>query len=130
MRRGVSHPQWLGGGPSAPGARFGPTAEGEDLFPAVQAQALQCCFLASSPEAGVNGLYFADFASEPAWMQTTLEYDEHQLAEQVYDASRALTDAPASAFEGFLSASRRLALSTEPKPLTRAPPAGRGAAAG
>ena len=116
MRRGVSHPQWLGGGPSAPGARFGPTAEGEDFFPAVQAQALQCCFLASSPEAGVNGLYFADFASEPAWMQTTLEYDEHQLAEQVYDASRALTDAPASEWAQDIGARMRARQATAPRP--------------
>ena len=72
-----------------------------------KAPALQCCFLASSPERGVNGLYFQDFGTEPAWMETSLPYDEHALAEEVYDASRALTASPISEWAQDIGAAMR-----------------------
>ena len=72
-----------------------------------KAPALQCCFLASSPERGINGLYFQDWGSEPAWMETSLPYDERALAEEVYDASRALTASPISEWAQDIGAAMR-----------------------
>ena len=60
--------------------------------------------------AGTAGLFFSDFDSTPAWEESSLPYDEDQLAEQVYDASRALTRAPVSEWAKDIGAAMRARL--------------------
>ena len=66
-----------------------------------QAPALTATFLASTPMKGLNGLFFSDFAAEPAWQRAQpCQRGQRQAyaAKQLFAASMSATGSPAASW--------------------------------
>ena len=68
------------------------------LLGSAEGAALTATFLASTPVKGMNGLFFADFASEPPWRKSAVKAAAAQgrAARHLYASSMALIGSPAA----------------------------------